>query len=81
MKEKAKKYFESSLAGEGGSFQFNRLMWAVKYAVAVQDKELFVRLLETVRDSADTLSEQKLANAVARKKAVKLLEKTNDLFE
>ncbi len=51
------------------------------YAVTVQDKNLFEALLKKVgKAKAGTLPNSRLMDEVAKEKAVRLLEKTNDLF-
>jgi hypothetical protein len=54
---------------------------AKTYCVQVQDRELFVKLLKTVDESSvDILPEQRLVNAIAKRKAKKLSERIDDLF-
>ena len=77
---RAKKHFDASLVGEGNSFQMNRLMYAKSYAVAVQDRELFEKLLKEVLNGRDLVPGQRLANEAAKKKAKKLLERIDELF-
>jgi hypothetical protein len=56
-------------------------LYAKTYAVQMQDPALFKKLLAEVMDApADILPEQQLASAVAKQKAEKLLESTDDLF-
>lgn len=77
---RAKKHFDAALGGQGNSFQMNRLMYAESYAVAVQDRELFEKLLKDVLNGRDLVPGQRLANEAAKKKAKKLLERINELF-
>lgn len=68
------------------SFSNNRLLlahvyMAKSYCVQMQDRELFNQLLSTVEEtSLDVLPEQKLVNAIAKRKAKKLAERADDLF-
>ena len=57
-----------------------KLRYARYYAVATQDEELFKTLLGEVIESSAELPKARLANAVAKLKAKRLLEKTHDLF-
>ena len=77
---KSKAHFESALKAGGGRFLLAKVLYAATYAVAVQDQELFKRLLDEVLASSPELPEARLANAVAKVKAKRLLERINDLF-
>ena len=58
-----------------------KVIYAKTYAVQKQDLGLFKKLLGEVLDApADILPGQQLANAVAKRKARKLLESADDLF-
>jgi len=78
--EKAAVYFEKSLSGEGGTFLFNRLMYAKTYAVMTQDEALFDRLIEEITGSEIKKDDKALFNGVAAEKAKKLKEKKDELF-
>jgi len=79
--EKARQYFEESLAINGGKFLMADLYYAETYAVQVQNQELFESLLKKIDDaSIDILPEARLANAIAKHKAKLLRAKINDLF-
>jgi hypothetical protein len=78
---KAKEYFETALAIGQRKFLLPFVYYAKSYAVQVQDQELFELLLKEVEDAPiDILPEQRLVNAIAKKKAKLLLEKKADLF-
>ncbi len=77
---KAKVRFEQAVDSTGGRFLTAKLLYAQYYAVATQDEELFKKLLGEVVESKDELPKARLANAVAKQKAKRLLEKTHDLF-
>jgi hypothetical protein len=54
---------------------------AKSYCVQVQDRELFQQLLTIVDEtSLEVLPEQRLVNAIAKRKAKKLAERIDDLF-
>ena len=79
--ELAKEYFEKCTAINRGKFLLTQCYYAKTYAVEVQDQQLFESLLKQVNDaSLDDLPEARLANAVAKQKARRLLAQENDLF-
>jgi tetratricopeptide (TPR) repeat protein len=79
--DKAKEYFEKCLAINGGKFLMTQLYYARTYAIATQDQPLFESLLKKVEEaSPDILPEARLANIIAKKKARKLLARSNELF-
>ncbi len=58
-----------------------QLYYARTYAVAIQDQPLFESMLKKVEDaSPDIFPEARLANIIAKKKARKLLARSNELF-
>jgi len=80
--EGARKHFERCLEISKGKFLMANVYYAMTYAVQTQNKELFSTLLQKVNEaSLDILTEQRLANAIAKKKAEKLLTRISDLFE
>ncbi len=79
--QKAKEHFETCLSINRNTFLLAKFFYAKTYAVQVQDKELFIKLLEEILSApGDILPQQRLANEIARKKAKMLLEKVDDLF-
>lgn len=79
--ERAKRHFDKAMELSGGKFLMVQCMFAKTYAVQVQDKELFEKLLkEVIGKPADILPSQRLANEVAKAHAKRLLERTEDLF-
>jgi len=79
--DSAKFHFEKCFALSGNKFLLAHVYMAKSYCVQVQDKELFKKLLQTVEETPlDVLPEQKLVNAIAKRKAKKLLERIDDLF-
>ena len=79
--DKAKEYFEKCLSINDGKFLMTQLYYAKTYAVATQDQPLFESLLKQVEDaSIDDAPEIRLANVIAKQKALKLLAIENELF-
>jgi len=79
--EKAKEHFEKCLAINQGKFLMTYVYYAKTYAVQVQDRELFETLLRKVEAAPlDILPEQRLANAIAKKKAGQLLKNIDEYF-
>jgi hypothetical protein len=79
--DKAHGHFEQCLKLTQNKFLMAKVIYAKTYAVQKQDSALFKKLLGEVLDApADILPGQQLANAVAKRKAQKLLESTDDLF-
>ncbi len=78
---KARGHFEKCLELTQHKFLIAHVLYAKTYAVQSQNRELFKKLLNQVMDApADILPEQQLANTVAKQKARKLLELTDELF-
>ena len=79
--EKAKEHFEKCLAIGEGKLLLVYVYYAKSYAVQVQDKALFESLLKKVDEaSIDILPEQRLVNAIAKRKAKALLARESELF-
>ncbi|MDE3059337.1 MAG: TRAP transporter TatT component family protein [Bacteroidota bacterium] len=79
--EKAKEHFERCLEISKKKLLLAYVYYARSYAVQVQNQQLFESLLKTVEDAPiDILPEQRLVNAVAKKKARLLLAKESELF-
>ena len=79
--DKSKEHFERCLAIGERKLLLPYVFYAKSYAVQVQDKALFESLLKAVDDaSIDILPEQRLVNAIAKRKAKALLEKVSELF-
>jgi hypothetical protein len=77
----SRKHFEDCLAINGGKFLMTYVYFARSFAVQYQDKDLFEQCLARVdTTSLDILPEARLSNAIAKKKALLLRAKTNDLF-
>ncbi len=79
--EKSQQYFEKALRINEGKFLLTQIYYAKYYCVQTQNQELFEQLLTTVDNtSLDISPEQKLTNAIAKKKAKLLREKISELF-
>lgn len=79
--ELAKTHFDTCFAIGGNKMLLPYFYMAKSYAVQVQDKELFLSLLKTVEDAPiDILPEQRLVNAIAKRKAKVLLTRVEELF-
>ena len=79
--ERARESFERAVAASQGRFLMTYVLYARYYAVEMQDEALFQDLLNKVVDSSvDVLPEQRLANAVAKKRARQLLAAARDYF-
>lgn len=79
--DSAKIHFDKCFALSGSKFLLAHVYMAKSYCVQVQDKELFQKLLTIVDEtSIDILPEQRLVNAVAKRKGKKLAERIDDLF-
>lgn len=80
--EISKQHFEECLKINSGKFLMTYVYYARSYAVQTQNKELFEQCLTAVdTTSLDVLPQARLSNAVAKKKAVLLREKIDELFE
>ena len=79
--ERSKTHFDQALSLTGGRFLMTQMLYAKLYAVRVQDKKLFEKLLNEVEQApADALPERRLANEVAKVKARALLEDADVYF-
>lgn len=77
----SRRHFERFFEVTRGKFLLGKVFYAESYAVQQQDRELFVRTLEEVRDAPVNLDpEMAIANQAARTKALRLLERVNELF-
>lgn len=78
---RAKEHFEKAISLNGGKFLMTYVYYARTYAIQTLDQELFESLLKKVEDtSIDVLPEARLANAVAKRKAILLREKMVEIF-
>ena len=78
---KAKTHFEWATKISHGKYLMTHVLKARWYAVAVQDRELFVQLLKKVASSpSGTLPEARLTDEAAKRKGAALMEKIDDYF-
>ena len=78
---KARMHFERAVAASGGRFLMTKVLMARYYAVQAQDRALFERLLKEVESApAGLLSEEALANTLAKERAKALLKQAEELF-
>ena len=74
-------HFETALRLNGGKFLMTYVYYARSYAVQTLDEELFNELLAKVESaSLEILPEFRLANAIAKQKARRLLSNQSELF-
>lgn len=79
--DQAKEHFEKCFKIGQNKMLLPYVFMAKSYAVQVQDRELFLSLLKTVDDAPiDILPEQRLVNAVAKRKAKALEARVDELF-
>ena len=79
--DSARYHFERCFELGQNKFLLPHVYMAKSYCVQVQDRELFQQLLTTVDEtSLEVLPEQRLVNAIAKRKAKKLGERIDDLF-
>jgi hypothetical protein len=73
--EEAKKEFDLAIAVSGGKSLLPKFQLAAKYYCTKGEKESYVKTLEEVRDAGDTLPEQRLTNAIAKRRSLRYLGK------
>ncbi|MBW1828930.1 MAG: hypothetical protein JRI74_05870 [Deltaproteobacteria bacterium] len=79
--QQAKRYFEKALQVSDGKFFLAHYYFARYYAVRVQDKKLFLKLIDAVEHaSPDELKDACLVNAVMKEKCERLMEISDELF-
>jgi hypothetical protein len=78
---KAKMHFEKAIEISKGKFIMHELFYARFYAVRVQDKDLFVKLVTDVKNAPDDILPGQCAmTTLCRMKAEKLLNNVNSFF-
>ena len=79
--DSARYHFEKCFEIGKNKFILPHLYMAKSYCVQMQDKVLFEKLLTTIAEtSLEELPEQRLVNAIAKRKAKKLAERIDELF-
>ncbi|MBX7197574.1 MAG: TRAP transporter TatT component family protein [Sandaracinaceae bacterium] len=78
--ERGRAHFEDALARTERRFFAVQLQYALSYAVSVGDRNLFITLLREIVDGGDPDPHVRLANRLARRKAIRLLRRIDELF-
>lgn len=79
--DSARYHFEKCFEIGKNAFVLPHLYMAKSYCVQMQDKALFEQLLKTIDEaSLEALPEQRLVNAIAKRKAKRLGERVDELF-
>lgn len=79
--DSARYHFEKCFTIGKNAFVLPHLYMAKSYCVQMQDKALFEQLLNTIDEaSLEALPEQRLVNAIAKRKAKRLAERVDELF-
>lgn len=78
--EVARREFEAALATSSRHMLTYQVLYARTYAVQVQDRALYTRLLQEVMDAGDVLPAERLANLVAKRRAARYLAEADALF-
>jgi TRAP transporter T-component len=73
--EDAKKEFDAAIAVSGGKALLAKFQLAARYYCTKSDKENYVKTLNEVIEAGDVLPEQRLTNAIAKRKAKRYLGK------
>jgi len=77
----SKKHFDRALSMAGNKALSTKVMYAHYYALGAKDRQLFETTLnEVVTASGEGVPELNLSNALAKEKAKKLLDKTEEYF-
>lgn len=77
---KAKDYYDQALALSERRNHLIQLSYAKTYAVAKQDRELFVQLLREILEAPDQGDELRMVNKVARHRAERYIRRADDWF-
>jgi TRAP transporter T-component len=78
--KKGKQYFEQALALTQRKNHIVLLNYATFYAIAAQDRKLYTSVLREILEAPDQGNAYRLSNKVARRRAVRALQKTEELF-
>jgi tetratricopeptide (TPR) repeat protein len=78
--EEALRNFDRAIELTHGNFLMYKVFKARLYAVMVQDRALFQRLLTEVLEAGDVMPEQRLANQLAKRRARRYLDQIDALF-
>lgn len=75
-----KKYFEQALALTGRKNHIVLFNYAIYYGVAAQDRQVYVSSLREIIEAPDQGNLHRLSNKVARRRAVRALQRTDERF-
>lgn len=78
--DRAREYFERALELTERKFFTVHVSYARTYAVQTQNRDLYIRLLREVVDGGDPEPRARLANRIARRQAIRWLQRTDQLF-
>jgi hypothetical protein len=78
--EEGRAYFEKAIETSGGNNLYAKYLYAQRYARLVFDRQLHDRLLNEVLEARPDAEGYRLANAIAKQKAEKLLKTADDYF-
>jgi hypothetical protein len=77
----SRRNFQSAIALSGGKYLMTYVYFASTYAFQTQNRELFEQCLTIIdTTSLDVLPQARLSNAIAKRKAILLRSKVDDLF-
>jgi hypothetical protein len=76
----ARAEFEAALAASHRTVLTYQVLYARTYAVMVQDRALYTRLLQEVIDAGDVNPAERLGNLVAKRRAFRYLDEADALF-
>lgn len=78
--DRARELFERVLELTDRQFFTVQVSYARTYAVQTQNRDLFIHLLREVVDGGDPIPDARLPNRIARRQAIRWLERTDQLF-
>jgi hypothetical protein len=78
--QESKMHFEKLIEQTKGNFLLGKVMYASTYAVQVQDRKLYEKLLSEVLESENYPEEFNLINAAAKAKAEKMIKQADEKF-
>ncbi|MET0385495.1 MAG: TRAP transporter TatT component family protein [Polyangiales bacterium] len=77
---KGKAYFDRALELTGRKNHIVLINFATLYAVSVTDRELYLKLLHEIIEAPDQGAPFRMSNKVARRRAIRALARTDELF-
>ena len=79
--ERSKQLFDEVIQATGGKYLMARVLYARYYATVTQDRALFEKTLKDVLGTPSNIwPEQRLANELAKRRAVRYLSRVEDYF-